>query len=129
MPFYTVAVAAAAFNLVCTGITEETAIAPRPNKAYRIEYRIDLAAKRFCADDCRKTAPMVAVTDDKLVFSRTEVDTISRRELSQDVADRLSGEHIRFILVGRGVHQYMMRWIGKCESKPFSGFPDVKHRF
>ncbi|WP_374139450.1 hypothetical protein [Sphingomonas sp.] len=118
-----------AFNLVCAGNTHQSGLGAEPDAAYRIEYRIDLATKRFCIDDCSAVTPIANVRTDKLVFSQVEVDTISHRELGQDVADRSTGEHARFILTGRGVRQRMIKWIGRCERAPFTGFPASKQRF
>lgn len=102
------------FDLVCT---KQGSGAGRTN--IRL-YRIDLAAMRYCMDDCKVAHPIQAATADRITISES------------DPADRVSQDsHVIYRGTGQYAQTFQMRGSftstkGHCEPAPFSGLPAPK---
>jgi hypothetical protein len=125
------AAAAAAFNLVCSGtISTEDYSGPKPPEPYRYEYRIDLDAKKWCESDCPVLHDVAAAQATAIMLEpRKDVDTPTRREFYLGEIDRVTGRHSIISTSGRGAGILIMKWEGRCESAPFSGFPKHETKF
>jgi hypothetical protein len=84
-------------------------------------FRVDLAAGRFCVDDCASTAPLASVSYGEIVF-QNEVsrsgEVIYRsvnRESGLYYADRLTPQPRK-----KAVRTVTT---ATCDSAPFTGFP------
>jgi len=110
----------AAFNLVCTVQTTFIDHKKQDGPSFPIEYRVDLAAGRFCVGVCEETRPIAKVDPTDIYL----------------VADRYpDGTNKEFIWISRESASYLwvlgegsieLRSVGKCEKRPFTGFPARK---
>lgn len=114
------------FDLVCTGTVKT---APRgAASAINTRYRVDLAAKSWCRDDCAEVRTIEAVTDGEIVFEQRGQD-VNAQPWVRHTVDRTSGAWKDFLstpdVQGRNVFSPGL-WIdavGACTTAPFSGFP------
>lgn len=99
------------FDLVCTA------------KKSVVRYRIDLAAKRYCAGDCAVVRPIVEVSATELVLERHE--PAFRSDItSRTIVNRSGGSwQTYFDMPGTGVP---FSREGNCVAAPFSGLPTAK---
>jgi hypothetical protein len=113
--------AAAAFNLVCTGTytTEPsfaTGAAASAEAPFTIIYRIDLDRALYCAGDCVLLEPLAEVTDNEILLRNSAI--LSGFEDGTVIAwNRGTGQYI-----GRAVGVNTVRYFGRCERAPFTGF-------
>ena len=121
MAIQAAALAASAFNLVCSGamVTSDRSTPPAPTN---FELRIDLNASRWCNGDCLETKPIDTVTDTVIgleayhlgpFFIITTVSRESGRYESKMEAD-INGERV------------IIATNAQCELAPFTGFPQRK---
>jgi len=109
----------AAFNLVCTGTVRTGPIGlalPEAGGApFAITYRVDLASRLWCSDECAETESLALVTDTEFLLREDH---------------RATGSHV--IIVGRQLGLFADTFIdgttatlrsGRCEQAPFTGFP------
>jgi hypothetical protein len=99
------------FDLICTA------------KKDSVRYRVDLAAKRYCAGDCRAVRPIVDVSATELVLERHE--PAFRTDItSRTIINRSTGGWQTYVdIPGTGVP---FSRDGSCEPAPFSGLPTAK---
>lgn len=111
------------FDLVCTGT--QTTIDAGGSRAERQtqRYRIDLAARRWCQEDCKAALKIQEVTPDEITLVDGEMSktlqghhrlAISRT--SAEVVDEVSMRALNLT----------MTFNGSCSKKPFSGHPKPK---
>ena len=111
--------AIAAFNLICTGTLRTgpvgLAMPEGGGEPFAITYRVDLASRLWCSDECAQAEPLALVTETEIL-------------LRQD--HRASGSHV--IIVGRQLGLFADTFIegatatlrsGHCAQAPFTGFP------
>jgi hypothetical protein len=113
------AVAAAAFNLVCD--LHQSQVVARGQKpataSYRETYRIDLQAMRWCSDTCDETRPVVRAAPRELTLEAAADARI--HSLETFTINRESGRMYRYSRIGPA--HYEQR--GTCRVAPFTGFP------
>lgn len=110
--------ALAAFNLECSGVSQ---FGTAPQEPFQKTFRVDLDAGRWCENDCKRTWPFFAITDDALIF-QAKVDRISS---IREQVDRQSGE---YTAEGRALRSEM-RWQGRCVRADFTGMPPLTRQF
>lgn len=110
--------AVAVFNLNCAGtvITNRSA-----SKPFAKTFRVDLDAGRWCENDCPRSFPLFAISDDTLTF-QMKMDEISN--ITEEV-DRQSGEYT----ANGKVFSTSMEWHGKCTRTAFTGLPALRQKF
>ena len=110
------AVAATAFNLVCSGTTTESSNGkPDKEASFHHVYHIDLDKRVWCIDECRwGIAPIMSVT-------QKEINLLGGSDY-EVFFDRETGRIVR-ILGTLGDQEIDA---GKCEQAPFTQFPEAK---
>lgn len=104
----TPAAAADQFDLVCSGQYQRSAVA-KPQPAERI-YRVDLAARTWCIEDCSVVLPIADADTARITFQ-----SFKRRGVEvKHWVDRTSGEVSD------------IDFTGKCEAAPFTPIPPRK---
>jgi hypothetical protein len=110
------AVAATAFNLVCSGTTTESS-AGKPDKEtpFHHVYRIDLHKLAWCIDECQGgIAPIMSVTQQEIrMLGGTDYIVVFNRETRGIVRD-----------LGYPGDEAIDS--GKCKEAPFTQFPQEK---
>jgi hypothetical protein len=109
----------AAFNLICTGTARTgpigLAMPEAGGEPFAITYRVDLASRTWCSDECAETESLALVTDTEFLLREDH---------------RPNGSHV--IIVGRQLGLFADTFIngatatlrsGRCEQAPFTGFP------
>jgi hypothetical protein len=115
---------AARFNLVCSGTLMSGKLGQwgmDSQRPFSQTYRVDLAHKRWCTEECRTTSSIVEITPQKILFEREE-----RGELNDTITfvNRENGAYesrLRSGLIGSEVFVVVMQ--GTCKRAPFTGFP------
>lgn len=102
------------FDLLCSG--EAKGI----NRSVSKHYRVDLAAKTWCAGDECATRDIAEVLPDLIWFQRERPKYPGDQSLLQYV-DRTTGKWV--LVMGPLVEE------GTCAPAPFSGFPKVETKF
>jgi hypothetical protein len=112
--------AIAAFDLVCAGTMRTgpigLALPEKGGEPFAITYRIDLASRSWCSDDCAETEPLA---------SSSETDIVLREEHSPS-----GSRFIRIALEPGSFTDTLIFWntailrSGHCDQAPFTGFPD-----
>ena len=134
MPLLPIAAAAAAtFNLVCGGTISTTNINGDQNEPFSYTYRFDLDRKLMCDGDCKGTNPIERVEPGYLLLSSKNVDTVSERDRSEMTIDRETGDFKGYSSSENRrlgpASILLMKWVGKCERQPFTGFPQPVTKF
>jgi len=114
------------FDLVCRGQQKLSANGrPTPKET---RYRIDLARKSWCTDQCKEVRPIQDVSQGQIVIEAHE-RTNSEDFTVRHTIDRTTGAWTNFYS-SAGVRTRMMfspgAWWetnGNCEAAEFSGFP------
>jgi len=121
------ATTASAFNLICSGVHVTGTLKPdhlgfekRNEVRESWVYRIDLEAERWCWQDCTTTQAIVMANDTTIYLEHAE--------------DKFSGiNHSGYISRETGEVHHRKNYgndidvrRGKCERRPFSGFPKRK---
>lgn len=109
----------AAFNLVCTGTLRTgpigLAMPEAGGEPFAITYRVDLASRMWCSDECAAPERLALVTDTEIMLREDH---------------RPNGSHL--IIVGRQLGLFADTFIngttatlrsGRCEQAEFTGFP------
>jgi hypothetical protein len=117
--------AAAQFNLICVGTL--TTIAPRSftdkTELYRHEYRLDLDANRWCANDCQFTQAFASLSPAQITFEEKANSAANETSSFTNVVNRKTWEHFAHSKrEGDATGPVTMDWIGKCKQAPFTGF-------
>ena len=114
------AVAADQFDLACKGYKWTKLGGAGEDYVFRV--RVDLAANKWCDNDCKSVQALVSATPDKLVL--TDEGTLnSRMEVSREATfDRKSNDFHYKLLQSRPTEDYL-EYQGKCTSETFTPFP------
>lgn len=114
----TPAMAADQFDLICQGRAKYGASASW--QKFENRYRVDLAAKRWCRDNCERVMPLADVNEARITFTSIHDDaTIGDVD---HFVERASG-HLVEIHSSRFSPQTVA---AQCEAAPFSGMPEKK---
>lgn len=127
-----VAAAAAAFNLVCTGVVEKRDINGARSEPYSVTYRIDLNARLWCMgndEECKTPERLADVNPLVIKFSDSTTDTPTRFFRYVDLVNRETGEHQFLSVYGREAAMRMTSKKGQCTPAPFTGFTKVAPKF
>lgn len=123
---------AAQFDLTCTGVLNSSSLAGDKAKPYSATYRIDLAQRKWCEEDCKTLHDIASIQSGQLTLSEARVDTPSEKSFSINTIDRETGAHKIIAssesnrVRGSNVN---LRWQGACKPTAFSGFPDTPVKF
>lgn len=121
-----------AFDLVCAGEMSSEAITGNTSKPYSVRYRVDLAASKYCEDQCATVNPIFKVDPGVLVFESIDKDAPSERVRKINNVSRNTGEHLMLYTsrsTGSAASVLIMRWRGTCERADFTGFPTAGAKF
>ncbi|HWJ68443.1 MAG TPA: hypothetical protein VNS79_00100 [Sphingobium sp.] len=114
------AMAADQYDLACQG----TRISPRDAaaEAYSTRLRIDLAAQKWCQDDCKRVVAINDISADTLVLA-DDITYNSRTDLSNKMTvDRKSGAFEQLSSQDRPSPMYL-KVEATCTEQPFTPFP------
>jgi hypothetical protein len=75
----TIALAAAAFNLICTGTQTTDSIIGHDTKPYETTYRVNLDVKKWCEGQCKAHHDIVSIQPAELRLQDKNKDTPSER--------------------------------------------------
>lgn len=120
------------FNLTCSGTLSTKSIAGDEAEPYSFSYRIDLARKKWCNEECKTLFDIHSIQPALLTLQYKNVDGISERSLLSNTINRETGEHkltITSATPGDRFSTLILDWVGSCERAPFTGFPPVKTKF
>lgn len=112
------------FDLVCRGQQRDQPTGP--SREYERHYRLDLAAKRWCSDECKSAFPIEAVTLDMITIRSNILESGHKGVDVDHRISRVTGEvtdNVSSSIGGTLVYQGRK---GSCERAPFSGFPPTK---
>ncbi len=114
------AFAADQFNLVCQGNKwVKRGGEPAPTT---VRLRVDVAAKKWCQDECKTVSNMVAVEGDKLIFTDDSVVN-TRMELIRHISfDRKTEFFIHNFSQVRPDEE-ILYISAVCDTEPFTPFP------
>ena len=116
--------AAAAFNLFCTGTSSVgegfSGLKKENQSPYSETFRIDLDAQRWCSGKCETTSPIYQVGSTKIMLKLEQDEKVPSESFI--LLNREDGSVLDRTKVGT----FMIMNIGKCERQPFSGFPARK---
>lgn len=124
--------AAAAFNLACTGTQSTDSILGKKSKPYETLYRLNLEKNEWCEGECKSIHKIEAVQPSEIVLEDTKVDSVSQRSIMRNSINRETGAHSLTSsysnprIRGSGI---MMSYTGVCEKRDFSGFPALETKF
>lgn len=117
-------VAAAAFNLTCTGRqwqgTDEDAVGWMTNqggKPFTDTYKINLDSGRWCFGACETTNPIAKFDDANILLSADENPEFKGETLI--TVSRETGQLLHKVMLSK--YAFVRR--GSCEAGPFTGFP------
>jgi hypothetical protein len=125
MTLILIAVAATAFNLVCTGTayhSDGILGAPQNVHPFEFEYRVDLSTQRYCRGACTTTAEISSITDTKIIF---EAEEKGPPEVIV-YANRENGKYFsrKRLFAGATIDDIKIDLAeGTCRREPFTGFP------
>lgn len=123
------AAAAAAFNLVCTGTVTVAGGDRDGARPYRTAYRIDLASGKYCEGDCRLVRDIAEVQPTRITLDERGNVAPGSSDYSINVIERDSGAQTILTASGRRGAMLYVKSTGRCESQPFTGFPDIPTKF
>lgn len=107
--------AADQFDLLCIG--QEQFYPGMKPIAISHHYRIDLAAKRWCWEQCTSANNIQSITPDRITF----YDNSPTRPMLQAYVSRTDGKYYRY-----GFGRSFTHDEGTCEPVPFTGLPTPK---
>ncbi|WP_278983275.1 hypothetical protein [Sphingobium yanoikuyae] len=114
----TPAMAADQFDLICQGRARYGA--PASWQKFENRYRVDLAAKRWCRDNCERVMPLADVSEARITFTSIH-NNASIGDVDHFV-ERSSGRLVEIM-----ASRYSPTTVeAQCEAAPFSGLPDKK---
>jgi hypothetical protein len=125
----TMATAALAFNLVCTGTLETKSYFDRRIEPYERTYRMDLGAKKWCEGECKALFDFSDIGATYLILANKTVDTPRERSFSSHQIDRETGAESSLMTSGVRERILILKWDGQCQRAPFSGFPKFETKF
>lgn len=111
--------AVVAFNMICTGSLRTgpvgMALPEEAGEPFTVEYRIDVDARRWCADTCTASEDLASVTDGVIVL-RERYDEDGSNVI---MLNPRSGRFTDTLIEGNNATLRS----GTCEAAEFSGFP------
>lgn len=116
------------FNLNCAGDLTSMGHGGNTVTAYSRVLRIDLASKRWCADECRTVDPIASVEPGRLLLKDRKTDTPREYWFERESVDRTTGEHSSAATDGP-YGSYSRFRKGQCEKAPFTGFTTGPTKF
>ena len=122
------AAAAQAFNLNCTGTFNQTF---SPIEQFSYTYRVDLAKKKWCSEECFRSFDFFEITPSQLTFEKVTIHVdVDERTFVVASVDRVTGEfRALFITRRKGWKPISGTWKGQCERAPFTGLPLETRKF
>lgn len=125
------AVAAAAFNLICSGtITHDSINEHGRTEPYSYTYRIDLDKRKWCEAGCGAIHAIAELQPTFIQFEPTEdVNTVTEKRFYSGSIDRETGKQQILMEIGRDADIRIVKWEGQCTRAPFSGFPKFETKF
>ena len=129
---YFAVVAAATFNLVCTGTVEKTNYNGSTTRPYSTTYRVDTSAQLWCIDDeqdCKTPEKLKNLNAAYITFIDATTDTPQEYFRYVESVSRETGKHQVLIQSGRDASLILETRRGVCEVAPFSGFPKAIQKF
>lgn len=122
---------ASAFNLVCSGTyTSDSLALGHREEPYSFVYRFDLAANKWCDGECKAVHDIIRVQPTRIILADEDIDGLRESRSRHEIIDRETGEHSIFVKIkSRLTGMLLMKWIGRCEKTPFSGFPTFETKF
>lgn len=108
------------FDLVCSGTYYEGP--EKLAKPVERRLRVDLAAGKYCFDDCEKVRDIHAVQPDRIEFIKSEPGA---EIFAEAVVSRTTGDYEHLILRGGGWN-LRAEWKMQCDPAEFSGFPATR---
>lgn len=111
------------FNLDCTFPASNGKTADAVDNAPTVLHvlRVDLKAKRFCADDCVETQEIRSITDHKIELDPPSPETFETHAVA---IYRESGR--AYLSESEMGGRFIRGRPGQCQRKPFGGFPEPK---
>lgn len=113
--------ARAQFDLICVGTRTPGLI--DPPVPYRIVYRVDLQAMKYCWDDCDRPLRDIAWADAQWIGFEGNKQESPAPGASVAFVNRVTGKYQSYI-VGRSASTE-----AECEPAPFKGFPHPQTKF
>lgn len=114
------AVAADQYDLACQGsrISQRGAA----GEAYSTRFRVDLAAQKWCQDDCARVSSINEISGDMIVLA-DDITYNSRTDLSNKMTiDRKTNAFLRISSQDRPSPMYL-KVEASCKQEPFTPFP------
>lgn len=127
-----IALAAAAFNLVCAGTQTADSIAGQDTKAYEATYRLNLDEKKWCEGECKARQDIASIQPAELRLQDEHKDTPSERSMLLNAINRETGAQAITATYANPHDRrstITMKWEGTCAKATFTGFPDVATKF
>jgi hypothetical protein len=123
---------AAQFNLTCSGSLSSSSLAGESSEPYAATYRIDLAQKKWCEEDCKVLHDIASIQAGQLTLSEERIDSPSEKSFSVNTINRETGAH-KIIASSESHHvrgsSVNMHWEGSCAPSAFGGFPSLPAKF
>lgn len=119
--------AVVAFNLICTGSLSITDASDKRIEPYSVEYRVDLANRLWCSGDCGMKREIAIIGQNEIALSYLRNSSGWLEDAI--VLDRNTGAHTASSVEVTERGRLSRHWKGKCETRPFSGFPKDKRAF
>jgi hypothetical protein len=111
------------FDLICTGTPGNDGALVYAGADLRL--RVDLAAGKWCEDDCRVINPIVEQQPAMLWLEKASEIEQRREQVHVRAVNRETGQYLRIQESRFG--QISER--GQCQRAPFSGFPKIETKF
>lgn len=110
------------FDLECSGAVATMSGGPSDRRPYALRLRVDLAAGVYCEDRCLTRRVITEVQPTRITFVNglSESGSTVRHYVNRD-----DGFHS----IRSESASMEIRWAGRCEARPFSGFPVFPTRF
>lgn len=127
-----VALSVATFNLNCTGSFTTKSLFSDSTESYNYVYRLDMDKKIYCDGECKAQRPIFEISPTQITMRSSKVDSPSERSLNFESIDRENGQHLITTTFSDPRDRnsvLIMKWAGKCEKAPFSGFPKFETKF
>ena len=116
-----------AFDLQCNGTqkTIQLEILKDDVAPFSQRFRIDLAARHWCAGDCSIVSQIDDVRDDAIVLEKPNTQPLAGQLFSINQFNRSTGEYTMYVRDRNG----SVAVKAACKKENFSGFPKVNQKF
>lgn len=117
------------FNLNCSGTMTTKSLALNDSKPYTKTYRVKLAERKWCEDECETIRDIAEVQPATLILRKAE-RTVPGGLFHWERVDRRTGRHDITSTTGeRAADILILKWDGTCERTAFTGFPSFTTKF